>query len=85
VRKNLDAINSSVNQETNDTGDFTNTVANQMREANIKITSPTGTINSVAVSPGDIIRLELTREAPGGTDDTADVRFIPSSTEVKFG
>lgn len=85
VRKNLDAINSTTNQETKVSVDFTNTVANQMREANIKVTSPTGTINSVGVSPGDMIRLELTREAPGGTDDAADVRFIPSSTEVKFG
>ncbi len=85
IRKNQDAIDSTANQETDDTGDFTNTVANQYREGVLDLSTPTGQINGFAVSPGDLLRVELTRIAPGGSDDSADIRFVPSSTEVKFG
>jgi hypothetical protein len=46
------------------------------------ITDATGNINSVAVSASDIIKLEFKRIAPSGTEDTADIRVIPSSTEI---
>lgn len=84
IRKNNDAIDSTTNQETNDSGDLTNTVANQYRESEIDLTDSLGLVNSVAVSPGDILKLKLTRQAPGGTEDTADIRFLPSGTEVKL-
>lgn len=85
VRRNVDAINSNANQNSDDSGDITNTLANLYYEVELEITNATGQINGFSVSPGDIIRLELTRGVPAGTDDTADIRFIPSSTEVVFG
>ena len=85
LRKNVDAITSTTNQNTSNSGDLTNTVANQYREISIDLSNATGQINGVSVSPGDLLKLELTRIAPGGTEDTADVRFAPSATEVKFG
>lgn len=85
IRKNNDAITSTTNQEIKDSGDITNAVANRLREITIDLTSATGTINSVAVSAGDLIKIDLTRIAPSGSEDTADINFIPSSTEVKFG
>lgn len=83
LRKNNDAVDSTTNQNTSNSGDITNTVAKRLREISIDLTSSVGTINSVAVSAGDVIKLQLTRVIPGaGTEDTADIRFIPSSTEV---
>lgn len=85
IQKNVDAITSVVNQHTDDTGDITNTLAEMVREVTIDLTTGSGLINGVQVQPGDLIKLTLSRIAPSGTDDTAEVRFIPSSTEVKFG
>lgn len=85
VRKNQDAITSTTNQETNNTGDITNTLSLQLREVTINLTTATGLVNSIQVQAGDLIKLQLSRIAPGGTEDTDDIRFIPSSTEVKFG
>lgn len=84
VRKNNDAITTVTNQHTANSGDFTNTVANRIRETTINLSSATGTINSVAISAGDLLKVTLTRIAPAGTEDTADISFIPSSTEVTF-
>jgi hypothetical protein len=84
IRQNLDAISSTVNQETNDSGDQVNSVANQYRNLLINVTDGVGAINGVSVSAGDLLKLELTREAPAGTEDTADIRFVATSTEVRF-
>ncbi len=81
IRKNNDAIDSTANGHTSTNTALTNTVANQYREGIIDISDSDGKLNSVAVSPGDLIRVELSRD----TDtDTADIRFIPSSTEFTF-
>lgn len=86
IRKGQDAVSSTANQETNNSGDILNDQADEFRELTIDVTDVSGQINGFSVSPGDLIRLELTRIAPNdGTEDTADVRFIPSTTEVKFG
>lgn len=85
IRKNQDAVTSVANQRTINSGDITNTVANQDRQLSFDITSATGQINGFAVSAGDRIKLELTRIAPTGTEDTADISMVPGSTEVKFG
>jgi hypothetical protein len=85
IRKNLDAVTSVANQRTVDSGDITNTVANQDRQLSFQVTSATGTINSVAATAGDRIKVELTRIAPSGSEDTNDVSMVPGSTEVKFG
>ena len=85
IRKNSDAIDSVANVETLDSGDITNTVAKRMREISIFINASDGEINNIAVSPGDIIKVTMSRIAPSaGTEDTDDIRFIPSSTEVLF-
>lgn len=86
IRKEVDAINSSANQHVSNSGDLTNdATSNKYREVTLNLTSATGTLNGFAASAGDILKVELTRGTPGGTNDSADVRFIPSSTEVKFG
>jgi len=84
VRKNTDATTSTVNSHVDNTGDITNTVANQYREFSTEITDSAGEINSIAVSAGDLIRVELSRIAATGSEDTEDARFVPSSTEVTF-
>lgn len=85
VRKNNDAITSTANQQTANSGDITNAVANRLVEVSIDLSSSLGAINSVAVQPGDLLKVKLSRATPGGTEDTNDLRFIPSSTEVIFG
>lgn len=84
IRKNTDAIDSVTNQNTSNSGDLTNTVSNMYRELTINLTDGSGQVNSVAVSAGDILKLVLTRIAPVGTEDTADINFLPNATEIKF-
>lgn len=84
IRSNTDAVTSTLNSNIANTGDITNTVANQYRQVNTVLTDGSGQINGVAVSGGDLIRVDLTRVTPTGTDDSEDIRFIPSSTEVTF-
>jgi len=85
IRKNLDAITSVANQNTSNSGDITNTVANQSRELLLTLTDTLGKINSFSVSYGDLLKIELTRIVPSGAEDTADIRMVPTTTEVKFG
>lgn len=84
IRKNTDAITSITNSVTVTSSNFTNTVVDQIREVSLTIAAA-GTINSVAISAGDILRMQLIRTPPSaGTDFTSDLRFIPSSTEILF-
>lgn len=83
IRRNTDAINSTANSNIVTSADVTNTVARQLREITFTI-SAAGLINSVAITAGDIVRVVLQRATPVGTDDTQDIRFIPSATEVLF-
>jgi len=81
IRDGVDTIDSTTNQRTSTNTALTNTVAKQLRLTTLDLTSTTGQINGVAVTPGDLILIQLSR----GTDtDTADIRFIPSFTEVRF-
>jgi hypothetical protein len=84
IRKNQDAITSTANTFTSTNGDKTLSVANQYIEIEHDLSSAVGVINGFAVSPGDLIKVQLTRVAPSGTEDTNDARFIPSATEVMF-
>jgi hypothetical protein len=84
IRKGTDAISSTTNQRTTTNGDVANGVTNLLQEVSFDVSSTTGTINSVAVSPGDLLIVQVTRVTPTGTEDTNDVKFIPSSTEVSF-
>jgi len=81
IRKNNDAVTSTTNSNASGNTALTNAVANRYREVALPVSTSLGLINGVAVNPGDLIRVEIAR----GTDtDTADIRFIPSATEVKF-
>jgi hypothetical protein len=81
VRRNTDAMSATGNSQVSGNSALTNTVANQYREAELALTDSSGKINSVSVKPSDLLKVELVR----GTDtDTADIRFVPSSTEIYF-
>ena len=81
IRSATDAFTPTTHQRTTTNAALTNTVANQLRQFTLDITSSTGEINSVAVRAGDVIKVRLYR----GTDtDTADIRMIPNATDVKF-
>lgn len=82
IRPGSTAFDSTTNQRTTTNAALTNTVAKQLREFILDVTDSSGQINGVAVAAGDVIKVRLYR----GTDtDTADVRMIPNSTDVKFG
>jgi hypothetical protein len=84
VRQNTDAMDSTTNQKVV-TAAFTNTVAKAPRRGLFNLTDASGLINGVAVAPGDVIRVDLTRAYANGSDtDTAEVRFVPSATEPKL-
>lgn len=83
IRKNTDAVSSTTNSRTSTNSALTNTVANQFRQTSLDLSSSTGTINSVAVAAGDCLRIDLTRDSATDTD-TADIRFVPNLTEMKF-
>jgi hypothetical protein len=81
VRSGTDAFGSTTNARSTTNAALTNSVANQLRQATLDLTSTIGQINGVAVSAGDSIEVILTR----GTDtDTADIRFVAGNTEVLF-
>ena len=84
IQINSTAIDSVTNQHTANSGDITNTVANQMRSFLINLTDSSGEINAVAVAPGDLLKVELTRVTPAGSEDPAEIRFVPSYTGVNF-
>ena len=84
VRKNVDSINFTGNQLTSTNSDVLNSAANLLTEATYDLTTLLGKINGVSVQPGDLINVQVQRVSPSATDDDADVRMIPSSTEVIF-
>ena len=83
--KSGDALTSTTNQHTSTNADSTlSGTANALNLVELDISDASGEINSVALAPGDLIKVTLTRPAPSGTEDANDVRFIPSATEVTF-
>lgn len=82
IRNATDAFDSTTNQRTSTNTALTNTVAKQLRQHVLDITHTDGTINSVAVAAGDIIKVRLYRD--NSDTDTDDVRMIPNSTDIKF-
>lgn len=85
VRKGQDAVDDTTNGHSDGSGDIVNDTAKEFRELEFDLTTAIGQINGFAVSPGDMLRVQLERVAPAGTEDTEDIRMIPSTTEVKFG
>ena len=84
IRKATDAVTSVANSRTSTLGDTALSTANLYLQQTLDITSTTGTINAVAVNPGDMIKIVLGRVAPTGTEDTNDVRLLPGTTEIVF-
>jgi len=81
IRAGTDAITDVTNQHSSVNVAVTNTLVNKYTQIVCDLSDTAGAINSVNVSAGDIIKVELIR----GTDtDTADTRFIPSATEATF-
>lgn len=84
VRKGIDAITTSTNQRVSSNSDVVNTLSNQLTEVTYDLSSSLGVVGAQAVSPGDILKVVVQRVAPAGSEDLADLRFIPSSTEISF-
>lgn len=80
LAKNTTAFTSTTNQRTSTNVAATvSGTANAVTETVLDITHTDGTINSVAVAAGDLIKVKLTR----GTDTaTSDARFHPNMYEV---
>lgn len=81
IKKNTDSVNTTTNQHTSTNNALTNSSANQYREALLDLCDGSGQINGQDIDPGDLIRVELYRDADA---DTTTVRLIPNATEVKF-
>lgn len=78
IRTGTDAITSTTNQRTSTNAALTQSAANVPKVVTCDLTSTTGQINSVAVSPNDIILVKLTR----GTDTaTSDVNVYATQSE----
>lgn len=85
IRPGTDAVSSTTNQETDSVDIADAGSANTLNKMTFDLTDSSGEINSVAVSAGDLVLVELTRDASDGNDtDTADVRFLPAMSEVKL-
>jgi len=85
IRKNTDAIDSTTNSRVSTNTEITNTLAKQYREISLDLTDSNGKINSVSVTAGDVIKVVIDRNETGeSSSDTADTRFVPNATEVKF-
>lgn len=76
------AVTSTANQRTSTNSAVTlDSPADENRTVSFDLTSSTGEINSVAVAPGDLIQVQLTR----GTDtSTSDIRALVYGAEVTF-
>lgn len=84
VRGGTDAVNATANSQAVTTGDVALVATYLLNKVSLSLTSASGTVNAVAVSPGDILKVVLSRVSTTGTDDTADLRVLPNSGEVQF-
>lgn len=83
IRRGTDACGSTANQNSA-TGTFTGqTPANALLETSVDLTSLTGTVNGVTVSPGD--ELELALDEVGSSDLGAELYLRKAAVEVTFG
>jgi hypothetical protein len=79
IRAETDALSSTTNQHSSTNTTETITTANVPYTIDIDLTDASGEINSVAVSAGDILKIELSR----GTDTDSDaLRFIQFATDI---
>lgn len=83
VRTGTDLMSSTTNQRTSTNGAVTMSGAtqNKPQALTLDLTSTTGTINSVAVAAGDIIKISITR---GSDTATSDIKVPVFGAEVTF-
>lgn len=81
-----DDITSPTNTHTSTNTESTLTTANAIVAiGSLDLTSAVGEINSVAVAPGDILKVKLYRDNTGETtSSTEDARFLRYSSSVRF-
>jgi len=85
IRNGTDNVASVTNKHDSTNTQLTNTVTNQYRQVELDLTDGSGEVNSVAVSSGDMLRVEISRDTANETSsDTNETRFIPSATETTF-
>jgi len=85
IRRGQDAINSDANQAVSVSEDIENDNAYEFREVMFQVTDDQGRVNGFNASPGDLLKIQLTRSTPTNTEDAEAIRFVPSTTEVIFG
>jgi hypothetical protein len=79
IRTETDALNSTTNQHSSTNTTKTITTQYVPYSVDIDLTDASGEINGVAVSAGDILKIDLSR----GTDsDSDDLRFIQFATDI---
>ena len=82
IREGGDAIGSVSNQHSSVNSAITlGSPSLRLEKVTIDLTDGSGEVNAVAVGSDDILKIELTR---GVGTNSADIKFIPSSTQVRF-
>lgn len=82
IRPGTTAFGSTSNQRTTSNTAITNVApANLLQQFALDITDTVGAISSVPVQAGDVIKVRLYRD--NSDTDTADLRMIPNSTDIK--
>ena len=84
IRRNQDPVTSTGFQWVSTNTDQVLSVAMQSLEEIYDLSTPAGLIGGITASPGDMVKVVLSRVTPTGTDAPNDVRMIPSSTEILF-
>lgn len=73
---------STTNQRNFTSDDFQTNTPNEVQADDFELTDSNGEINSVAVAPGDLLKITLSRVAPVGTETNQSVFFINTASEV---
>lgn len=83
VRPGVDAVNSTTNLHQGTDLISNGSPANRLADGEFELTDASGLINGVAVSPGDMLRIQFSRDYTTDTD-TADMRMIPGTERLSF-
>lgn len=83
IRAEVDEVTSTTNQRTSTNSAITMSSSNdnEPQKVELDLSSTSGQVNSVAVSPGDILKVKLYRDTDTAT---SDLRFLIQSAEVTF-
>jgi len=84
IKKGVDSINSSANIYNSTNSEVSNSSSFKNIEIQYDLSASNGSVGSVAIESGDLVLVTLTRVATLSTEDTEDVRMLPSTTELIF-